>query len=48
MAFNYSTKNVYRNEWYNYGPTISNYNFYGTAINYQQLLSYLYGGFCGF
>jgi hypothetical protein len=48
MAFDYSIKNVYRNEWYNYGPTISNYNFYGFAINYQQLLSYLYGGFCGF
>jgi hypothetical protein len=48
MAFDYSIKNVYRNEWYNYGPTISNYNFYGSAINYQQLLSYLYGGFGGF
>ncbi len=48
MAFDYSIQNVYRNEWYNYGPTISNYNFYGTAINYQQLLSYLYGGFGGF
>jgi Ca2+-binding EF-hand superfamily protein len=48
MAFNYSIQNVYRNEWYNYGPTISNYNFYGPAINYQQLLSYLYVGFGGF
>jgi len=48
MAFDYSIQNVYRNEWYNYGPTISNYNFYGSAINYQQLLYYLYGGFSGF
>lgn len=48
MAFDYSIQNVYRNEWYNYGPTISNYNFYGSAINYQQLLYYLYGGFGGF
>jgi hypothetical protein len=47
MAFDYSIQNVYRNEWYNYGPTISNYNFYGSAINYQQLNSYLYGGFGG-
>jgi Ca2+-binding EF-hand superfamily protein len=48
MAFDYSIQNVYRNEWYNYGSTISNYNFYGSAINYQQLYSYLYGGFGGF
>lgn len=48
MAFDYSIQNTYRSEWYNYGPTISNYNFYGSAINYQQLYSYLYGGFGGF
>ena len=46
MGFDYSIQNTYRNVWYNYGPSINSFNFYG--YNNFAIQNYLYGAFGGF